>query len=97
MTRPEIESALAAAIDAESTASGFSWWPGKEMAPIAFRRWSSFERRHPKQKNPTLEDRVHDLDKGLRSHFEPDVPYTPLFQWLDLARVMAEVLKGHNV
>ena len=76
MTRAEIETALAVAIDAES-AVGLVWWPGHEMAPIAFRRWSSFVRRH-KGKRPTAEDRTLDLAKGLQAHFEPDFPYTPL-------------------
>jgi hypothetical protein len=74
MTRSEVEDALAAAIDAES-ATGIPWgWPSSEMASIAFRRWSSFARRHKTAKRPTLEDRVIDLEKGLQSHYEPDIP-----------------------
>jgi hypothetical protein len=91
MTRPEMEAALAAAIDAES-AVGIRWWPGREMAPVAFRRWSTFSRRN-KAKHPTTEDRVLDLGKGLQAHYEPDVPYTPLSEWLHLARVLAAVFE----
>ena len=94
MTRSEVESALAAAIAADS-ALGIAWWPGCEMAPIAFRRWSSFARRH-QQKQPTFEDRVHDLEKGLRSHYEPDIPYSPPGGWLRLARLLAPILAGQN-
>jgi hypothetical protein len=85
--RSEAETALAATIDAES-ANGIRWWPGGEMAPIAFRRWSSFARRH-KTKRPTVEDRTLDLAKGLRAYFEPDIPYTPVSEWIYLARVLA--------
>jgi hypothetical protein len=90
MTRSEIETALAAAIDAESSV-GIRWWPGREMAPFAFRRWSSFARRHKKTRQATAEDRVLDLAKGLQTHFEPDIPYTPLSEWLHLARRLADV------
>lgn len=93
MTRSEVESALAAAIDADS-ATGAAWWPGSEMASIAFRRWSSYAHRHKKQ--PTLEDRVLDLEKGLRSHYEPDIPYSPPGEWLRLARLLATILAGQN-
>jgi hypothetical protein len=91
MSRADIESALAAAVDAES-AVGLRWWPGSEMGPIAFRRWSSFVRRF-KGKHPTDEDRVLDLAKGLQAHYEPDVPYTPLSEWLHLARILAAVFR----
>src|SRR5262245_55441974 len=86
MTRSEVKRALAAAIQAQSRV-GIQWWPGTKMAPIAFRRWSSFSRRH-RIKCPTIEDRVLDLAKGLQAHFEPDVPYTPLSEWLHLARIL---------
>jgi hypothetical protein len=89
VTRSDVETALAAAIDVES-AIGIRWWPGCEMAPIAFRRWSSFGRRH-KTKRATAEDRVLDLAKGLQAHFEPEKLYTPLSEWLHLARILAEV------
>jgi hypothetical protein len=90
MTRCEVEAALAAAVDTESTV-GLRWWSGAEMAPIVFRRWSSFERRN-RIKHPTAEDRSLDLAKGLQAHFEPVIPYTPLSEWLHLARILAEVL-----
>jgi hypothetical protein len=43
----------------------------------------------------TAEDRVLDLAKGLQAHFEPDIPYTPLSEWLHLARRLAEVFANH--
>lgn len=95
MARVEIERTLAAAIDAESRV-GLRWWPGAEMAPIAFRRWFSFARRHPKAKEPSTDDRVLDLAKGLQSHFEPSTPYTPLSEWLHLAGILARVLASAN-
>jgi hypothetical protein len=96
MTRSEIETALAAAIDEESKV-GIRWWPGHEMAAIAFRRWSSFERRwrgfrrRHKTKPPTSEDRVLDLAKGLQAHFEPEIEYTHLGEFLHLAGILAKV------
>jgi hypothetical protein len=92
MTRTELELALTAIIDAESKI-GIRWWPGAEMAPIVVRRWSSFRRRH-RTKRPTVEDRVLDLAKGLQAHFEPDIPHTPLSEWLYLARILAQVLES---
>jgi hypothetical protein len=89
MMRFDAQSELAAAIEAESKV-GLRWWPGIEMAPIAVRRWFSFERRH-KTKRTTIEDRVLDLAKGLQAHFEPDTPYTPLSEWLHLARMLGQV------
>lgn len=95
MARVDVERALAAAIDAESEV-GLRWGPGAEMAPVAFRRWSSFARRHSKSKRPAADDRVLDLAKGLQAHFEPDTPYTPLSEWLHLAGVLARVLAHAN-
>ncbi len=92
MERSEIIVALAAAIDAESIV-GIRWWPGSEMAPIAFRRWSTFVRRH-KGKHPTAEDRALDLAKGLQSHFEPDINRTPMSEWLHLATILAAVFEA---
>jgi hypothetical protein len=89
MTRPEIEKALAAAIDTASQA-GAPWWPGSEMAPIAFRRLTSFARRK-KLKKPKLDDRALDLAKGLQAHFEPDIPYTHPSEFLHLARILVGV------
>ncbi len=89
MTRSEIETELSSAIDAESHGI-ISWWPGAEMAPIAFRRWSSFERRR-KSKHPNHEERILDLAKGLQSHFEPEISYTPMSYWLDLAAKLSLV------
>lgn len=91
MTRVDVERELAAAIDAASEA-GLRWWPGVEMAPIAFRRWASFARRHPRAKHLSAEDRVLDLAKGLQAHFEPETPYTPQSEWMHLAGIAAQVL-----
>jgi hypothetical protein len=93
MTRSEVEAALAAAIDAESDI-GIRWWPGAEMAPIAVRRWGSFERRHRRTKHPTREDRILDLAKGLQARFEPEKLYTPFSEWLDLPRILADVFES---
>jgi hypothetical protein len=89
-----LEQTLAATIDAES-ADGVRWWAGAEMAPIAVRRWFSFERRH-KQKSPTADDRVRDLAKGLQAHFEPETPFTAWAEWLHLAGKLAGVLSTHD-
>lgn len=43
----------------------------EQTADVAIRRWDSIERRRPK-KVITMEDRLEDLAKGLRDHFEPD-------------------------
>ena len=51
MTRAEIENALAETVE-RLRANGDSWWLGSEMAPIAYRRLSSFTRRS-KSKNPS--------------------------------------------
>ncbi len=65
------------------------------MAPIAFRRWSSFARRH-KTKSPAIKERELDLAKGLQAHFEPDVPYTAMAEWLHLAKVLGSVFASVN-
>ena len=96
MVRADVENALAAAIDGESQV-GLRWWPGTEMAPVAFRRWSSFGRRHPKTKRVSAEDRVLDLAKGLQAHFEPNTPYTPLSEWLHLSGILARVLASEQI
>ena len=89
MTRSEVEAALAEIIDAES-AIRIPWFPGSQMAPIAFRRWSSFGRRHW-TKIVGVEDKVLDLAKGLQAAFEPDVARTPLSEYIHLARKLVEV------
>jgi hypothetical protein len=99
MTRSEIETALAAAIDAESLV-GIRWWPGREMAPIAFRRWSSFDRRwravkrRHRTRTPTFDDRVIDMAKGLQAHFEPEIPYTEFGEFVHLAGLLIKALEG---
>ena len=100
MARSEIESALAAAIASDPGDPGHDGTPkqpsdfAREMASLAFRRWSSFARRHKKTKHPTFEDRVVDLEKGLRSHYEPDIPYEPPGEWMRVARFLAAILAG---
>jgi hypothetical protein len=89
MNRAEVEAALAAAVEAESEV-GIRWWPGVQMAPVAYRRWRSYPRRC-QSRRPTPEHRIADLAKGLQAHFEPDVPYTAQAEWLHLARRLAEV------
>ena len=91
MNRSEIESTMANVIDKESVV-GLRWWPGKEMASIAYRRWSTFTRRHKKARCMTNEDRILDLAKGMQAHFEPDFAYTPLNEWLHLAHKLADVI-----
>ncbi|RIK82784.1 MAG: hypothetical protein DCC68_05300 [Planctomycetota bacterium] len=81
---------LAEEIDAYSKA-GIGLWNGAEIAPIAVRRWSSFDRRH-KTKHPTTADRVSDLAKGLQAHYEPDMPYTHMTEWMNLAELIAKFL-----
>src|SRR4051812_32423644 len=94
MERDDLEALVAAVIDAES-AAGIRWGPGAEMATVAVRRWSSFQRRH-KTKRPKDEDWVHDLAKGLAAHFEPETPFTPPSEWLHLAGRIAAVFGGRS-
>jgi len=90
-TRAVTEARLAEAIDAESLV-GIHWWPGNEMAPIAYRRWFSFARRH-RTKGVADEQRITDLAKGLQAHYEPD-RHTPFSEWEHLAAILARVLDG---
>lgn len=88
----ELIAALVAAVDGITAGGdGLRWWPGVDVAPIAYRRWRSFARRN-KSKTPTHEQRVLDLVKGLQSHFESDKPYTHVSDWLSLAEPLADVL-----
>jgi hypothetical protein len=89
MSREAIEQALAEAVE-ECRSQGDSWWPGEQVAPIAYRRWTTIGRR-TKAKQVTREDRVRDLVKGLQSHFEPDIPYTHPNDWVGLAEALAAV------
>jgi hypothetical protein len=94
-TRTEIEAALAAVVDVESLV-GLRWWPGREMAPIAFRRWYSFARRH-KEKTVTDDHRIHDLAKGLQAHFEPDKLHTPFSEFAYLAEIPGHVFARYDL
>ena len=88
MDRQETEQRLAEAVE-RLRAEGDSWWSGTEIARIAFRRLSTFSRRH-NAGHVTNEDRIRDLVRGLQSHFEPGVPYTHPTDW----RCLAEELVG---
>ena len=90
-TREQVETTLARAVE-QLRAEGDSWWRGVEIAPIAYRRWSTFSRRC-KSKHPTEQDRISDLVKGLQAHFEPDVPYTHPNDWRHLGEILANVLQ----
>lgn len=89
MTRDDVERLLAEAVEADRLLGSY-WWPGEQIAPIAYRRWTSFERR-PRARNATVLDRTRDLAKGLQAHFEPDIPYTPFSDWMTLAEMLARV------
>ncbi len=89
MSREAVEQALAEAVEG-LRAHGEPCWPGEQVAPIAYRRWTSFGRR-TKAKRVTHEDRVGDLVKGLQSHLEPEIPYTHPSDWAALAEVLAAV------
>lgn len=72
----DLLAALASVVDKISASDeGMRWWPGIDVAAIAYSRWRSFARRN-NGKTPTREQRVNDLIKGLRAHIEPDIPYT---------------------
>lgn len=92
MPREGVEAELARAVE-RLRAEGASWWAGDVVAPIAYRRWTSFARRN-KANHPNREQRVRDLAKGLQAHFEPDVPYTHPGDWQALAEALAAVLEG---
>src|ERR1700727_2003653 len=89
MSREDVEQALAEAVE-ELRMQGHPCWPGEQVAPISYRRWTTFSRR-TKATRVTREDRVRDLVKGLQSHFEPNIPYTHPSDWVALAEVLATV------
>jgi hypothetical protein len=86
VTRTRIEAALIDAIE-RLRADGDPCWPGEEVAPIAYRRLTTFARRN-RSKAPSEEHRVRDLVKGLQAHFEPDIPYTHSDDWRALAIIL---------
>jgi hypothetical protein len=94
MSREAIEQALVEAVD-EWQKQGHPCWPGKQVAPIAYRKLSAFGRRI-KAKRVTRKDRVRDLVKGLQSHFEPHIPYTHPSDWLALADMLVAVFDRCN-
>jgi hypothetical protein len=93
--RTEIEAALAVAVDAESLV-GIRWWPGHEMAPIAYRRWFSFARRHDVRR-ATDDRRIEDLAKGLQARFEPGTLHTPFSEFVHLAEILARVFARYDL
>lgn len=94
MNREVIEQKLAEAVE-RLRAEGDSWWPGAEIAPIAFRRLSTFSRRQ-RTRHTSDEDRIRDLVKGLQSHFEPGVPYTHPTDWRCLATELVRVFMART-
>ena len=73
---------------AEDEASGATWFSHEDMAKIAIRRWKSFGRRSAAKK-PMKEQRILDLAKGLKSHFDPE-SHDPLSHYVALAAIMAK-------
>lgn len=89
-----LRSAAAAAGDAGSPVAQSEH---ELLATTALRRWRSFDRR-TKKKNPTLEERVEDLAKGIRDRFEPHRSLVgPLMvDYRHLATVLADVLRTRD-
>jgi hypothetical protein len=96
MSREASIAALTAVVERLNAAGDIWECAGEEIARIALRRWSSYERRHPKQKRVSDDHRILDLAKGLQSHFEPDTPFTPFSDWSRLAEALAEVLRERS-
>ena len=69
-------------------------FPGdpQDLATTALRRWQSYDRRHPKHKHITRQDRIRDLTKGLQARFEPTGLYCHVREWEGLAEKLAEIL-----
>ena len=90
---PDLQAELLAAV---LTARDDGWiparWNAEEIANVAARRWSSFERRN--KGHETAERRVEDLTKGLRDHFESDRGLVGPFmvEYRGLAKALAAVL-----
>ena len=68
----EMQSRLFEIVDHERNAG--CTMADESLVPIAIRRWNSFNRRHQKSKNLTLEHRANDLLKIFLSQF-PDFNY----------------------
>jgi len=88
VSRGQLEKALAAALDAEFAGYGYS---RTEMVSVAFRRWNSFARRNH-SKYPTRDQRVADLAKGLREHFDPS-GYDSELDFVRYAETMTPILE----
>jgi hypothetical protein len=67
---------------------------GEEMAKIALRLWRTYRRRHPQAHQIEFDDRVQDLAKGIRAHFEPpgSIQYIFAGDWIVVARQLGDVL-----
>lgn len=94
MNREGLETVLAACVDT-LIVEGDSWWPGSEIAPVAYRRMRSFDRR-TKSNSPTSDEHINDLRKGLQAHFEPDIPYTHASDWERLATALYQVFMEYE-
>src|SRR6266853_2072627 len=93
MSRHTLIAALVSAVE-RLNATGDSWgWPTEEIARIAIRRWDSYSRRHRKAAHPTAEERIADLAKGMRAHFEPGIPYTSGADWRALSETLTKLLQ----
>jgi hypothetical protein len=66
----------------------------QQTANVAVRRWHSFSRRSRHPERATHAERVEDLAKGLRDHFEPDPALTGalMTDYRHLAARLAAVL-----
>jgi len=84
----DVRRALAAALTADEWAANVA----AELADVAYRRWNSFERRHPKRES--FEDRVLDLTRGLRERSPVDPIYVAPGEFERIARRLAEVLSA---
>jgi hypothetical protein len=92
MEREQVESALAAAIDADGYMPPGYGYSRPEMASIAYRRWHSFSRR-TKAKHPTDDQRTLDLAKGLQEHFD-SVHHDCQSDFVHFAKIMSPILKN---
>jgi hypothetical protein len=77
-----------------SPVAGHDYAHRQETASVAMRRWQSFSRRTKHPERVSHADRVEDLAKGLRDHFETEPALTgPLMaDYRHLAARLADVL-----
>jgi hypothetical protein len=77
-------------------AGGAHWGnKGEEIAHIAVKRWNSYAKRRPKAKRIRNSERVADLAKGFKVHFESgQKPWNiPDGEWSWLAECLVPVLR----